>query len=121
MSDMIYEWKLRIIQDELELGDILIGIVSDVVGDKFIGCEKECEYYILFHRCKRERASNHWEVYDVSIKQGDQVIMHLNVKQAQIKLIFNGEEGSIAFTDIKKTKEIKYRLFASLYTKVNCV
>lgn len=45
---------------------------------------------------------------------GDLISLHLDLKEGEIGLIINGKDQGIAFTDIIRSEDIKYRLVVSL-------
>ena len=49
-----------------------------------------------------------------SFCDGDLVTLKLNLRTRQISLIVNGQDEGIAFENIFKSTEIKYKLFVSL-------
>ena len=70
---------------------------------------------------KKHREPNSWREYNVCFEEDDEVVIHLDLKRAEIRLIVNGERGPIAFKNIKKSKDIQYKLLVSLYSEGNCV
>ena len=111
-TDMIYEWKLKIINDDSSSGDVQIGIASELVQDSFI---EKGVYYLFYSDRKRCSPAQFWVSYDSSFTKGDEVIIHLDLKKAEIYLIVNGIKGPIAYKNVVKSEDVKYRLAVSLY------
>ena len=45
----------------------------------------------------------------------------MDLKQAEIRLIINGKTQDVAFSNIEKANDIKYRFFVSLSYTGDCV
>ena len=61
------------------------------------------------------------DFYGKCCKMNDRTSMTLDLKERTISLAVNGEDQGIAFRDIPKSKNIKYRLFVSLHGKNDSV
>ena len=111
-NNLIYQWDLRIVKCE-KMSDLIFGITSN---QKAITFDDGVHY--AFRSCGTKSTNNQrFESYTNEVGTGDTVSIHLDLNKAQIKLSINGKEQGIAFENIKKSKDIVYRLFVSVSHK----
>ena len=118
--DGIYEWKLKIIKSnryENNGSGIRIGIASKVVPNGiYYG-----KFYQFMNGGWRDHINRRGSVSGGKFRQGDELTMHLDLREARLRLIVNGEKRSFIPEDIYKSKDIKYRLIVSLFDIGHCV
>ena len=121
MSDMIYEWVLKI--HNLNATDsITFGIATKQIPSKEFD-EDEAELYYAFdgEGESTNHSSNTWKSYGNTWSKNDIITMSLDLAKAQISLSINGQNQGVAYENVVKSVDAKYRLFASLVDIGDCV
>ena len=113
--EAVYAWDINIIKGN----HTSIGIASNHIENKDI-THSEGSHYVFWKGYKLTRG-NSWKLYGQSFKDGDKISVHLDLKQAKIKLIINGQDQGIAFGNVAKSSNITYRSFVSLCEINDCV
>ena len=114
-SNLIYQWDLRIVNCSW-MSVLFFGITSNETVKSFGD-----HHYAFTNRGKKTMTNQGWESYMEGILKGDIVSIHLDLNKAQIKLAINGKEREIAYENVEKSKDIKYRLFVSMRCMNDCV
>ena len=120
-SKAIYVWSLRIIKQSVQRqrnDGITIGISSKYAVNEDV--MRWSEPFYAFWEGKKG-SNNEWGNYSARYRDGDEVSMHLDLVKAEIKLIINRKDQGVAFTDVKQSTSIKYRLLVCLSGKNDCV
>ena len=115
-SNLVYQWDLRIVKCT-ENDCIYFGITSTKSEELF----GDGHHYAFKNGGEKTKTDEKWKSYGEEIRTGDIVSINLDLKKAQIKLIINGKDQGIAYENVDKSKDIKYRLFVTLLFKNDCV
>lgn len=102
-----------------------IGIASKIVTDERIDRIKDIYYYVFCdypgHGFKNSHLDDHYLTYGDQFGWGDIVTIHLDLKRAEIRLHINDKEQEVAYSNVKKADNVKYRLVVSLCNPDDCV
>ena len=113
----IYKWSVKINKSNDNVSGILIGISSEIYLEKksFVSWQYS---YIQHGRINTYPEENdgytHRKHYGIKFKQGDIITMELDLSKSQIKYYVNNEDQGIAYKNIIRGQDIKYRLAVSL-------
>ena len=113
-SNCIYKWDLRVIKRKDNLG-VAIGIGSKQCPNIYQNNSGGSYYYF----CDRYIRSSDMDgacAFGQEWEEGNILTFNLDLKHAQISLARNGKDQRIAFRNITKSKDVKYRLFLWLYS-----
>jgi len=121
-SDGIYQWTLRIDRGGTA-GELVIGICNRTAGElneSFYQYD-EIENYSLNVCNGYIVTSLMFEQYSMKSRDGDVIIMELNMKRCTLSYYINGQFQGIAFDDIEKDQRISYQLAVSLEQELDGV
>ena len=124
MNDLIYEWKLKIVNTNWD--SISVGIASKIVTDKRLEYIDDIYYYLFCcdypgHGFKTCHLNDRYLKYGEESGRGDIVIIHLDLKRAEIRLNINDKVQEVAFENVKKAEDIKYRLVVGMSNYGDCI
>ena len=113
MSDLICKWDLKISTVDKEKEDIKAIFIGIASGKDFKG---HVYGYIGFGTIYKMDGNDNQPKYgdeygddDISIKE--------DLKQGEMRFLVNGKDQGIAYRDIYKDKDVKYRLIVSICGK----
>ena len=107
----IYEWKLRMNKMTYCCG---FGIASEIYLGRFA-----IEHWQYMYRqggriLDHDEFTGYRENYGPTLKEGDIMKIELDLNRSQIKYLVNDQDLGIAYKDIIRGEDIKYRLCASV-------
>ena len=128
MSNIIYTWTLKIHHLELNSGHIMIGISSVQSPSTYFEIESNGIHYVYHGEGKiyyvgysPKWVNDDWCSYGDGCVENDIFSVELDLKSKQIKFFINGEDQGVAYTNIDKDDNVKYRLMVSMAGKDDCV
>ena len=112
LSGYQYQWDLKI---KCKYKNVLFGISSTVTPNKEFE-QHEGHHYVMSAGGSVFDLDDaiQWRFYCGEITGNDNVTIHLDLKQATLKFIINGSDKGIAYNDIQKSENIKYRLLVTI-------
>lgn len=119
-NNTIYTWKLKM-HFVVKCYYNAVGIASKISPNQQMEHINDAVHYMVHGDAKRSSDDQCSKNYGKTWKNGDELSMTLDMGQSEMRLSINGEDQGIAFTNIKKSKDIEYRLFISLYSIKDCV
>ena len=119
-NDLVYEWDLKLIKHKkcCNLGAI-VGITENQTKASFA----EGAYYAFGTNGWRKRSGNleYWASYGQECYDDDIISIRVDLKKREIEFAINGIGQGIAFENVEKSKDTKYRLFVCLDFEGDCV
>ena len=123
-QDIIIKWTLRILCNESRGIGIFIGIYnSDLSADKPFFTDDKNIYYAWQNETRFYFSKNGYSTisYGEMYGEDDVIVMELNLKLKTIEFYKNGESQGIAFKDIVKNDDTRYKLFISMFSERDSV
>ena len=119
-SDMICQWDLNIKSRPTWYGGIIVGIASQQTLDADPCVKGEDDYRYCYANCGAKYTNGVKKAYGKEWSDCT-LSIHLNLKLRQLSFSVNNVNQGIAFENIKKSENIKYRLMVSLFYKESFV
>ena len=114
-TNATYEWELRV-KEKGSKNSITVGITNTNEPDEYYGHKLEqYNHYMYNSSGSKWRHDQDWREYGDQYKKNDKVKMTLNLKNADLRFSVNDVSKGIAFENIEKGDDIKYRMFVSMY------
>ena len=107
-SQNVYQWNLRI---NKFLGNVVLslGISSTITPNT--GYQFHIDgYYQIHDGGHKYTAKGPWTTYCNKLKVNDKVTIHLDLTKSEIRFSINDNDQGIAYQNILKGEDIKYRL-----------
>ena len=133
MSNMIYEWRLRIVKAQTLctqstiFGHVffkthhIIFTITEFTGTHRMRDE---EKFYEFYGASKSSHELEWrmkEPYGEAYYEGDVVTICLDLKRAEIRLNINEKVQDVAFENVTKEQGLKYRMAVTLPCNQDCV
>ena len=106
----VYQWNLR-------MNKVKYGSVFGVCSKVFLGRGSFNSWEYIYKRngdIDDTELDKRIRGYGDKLEEGDILTIELDLNNSQIKYFINGNDKGVAFKDIKRGKDIKYRLHAAL-------
>eukprot|EP01084_Bolivina_argentea_P087304 157682_1 len=121
-SSIKCQWDLKIIQSNIDPNEngFVVGISSIEVPDQDFEAQNGSHYGYLhdgkiFDTSVKESRGINWKQYGTFEGTIDTISIHLNMLKAEIKFVVNDIDQGIAYENIERSKDIKYKLFVSIF------
>ena len=116
-SNIICEWKLKI-NIECNIDDCIIGITSNNNDCNKLFCNNNLSenYCLRLNDGKKRGNGSSWTPhYNKCCYKNDIIGMKLNLRNKTLSYSHNGENIGIAFTNVKCSDNVQYRLAVGMY------
>ena len=120
-EQVICRWDLA--AKEVNAGGMRVGVVSKPIQHDY--CDNVDGYHYLFWNAgltfNNKGYTYPWSKCSKEYEKGDTISIILNLKEKYVQFMVNGKDADNRYTDIATRKDIKYRLYTSVYGKNDCV
>ena len=124
ISNMIYKWKLKII--EMNSNGVDIGIASKQIPNDDITSDGNIYYKFSTNTAfglkkANEQRFDFWHEYGDKWQQNDTITLCLDLKQQQIKMMINDKDQHIAFINIEKDEYRVAVTIGNIHDKIELI
>ena len=113
MSDFIYNWDLKINNNE----GIMIGISSVQCPSHDFEKKKNGHHYVYWHNGDIYNPYEMtWDNYGDRYRSGDIVSMNVDLREKQIIFSINGKDQGVAYDYVHQDEDVKYRLMVAMHS-----
>ena len=121
-NNYIYEWRLKTNLNALRPLAV-IGISSKQIPNLEVDEDKNGYHYAVLCEdgSKYLQGKSDWISYCNGIVDNDVVTLRLDLGRKEIRYLVNDKDQGIAYDDVKTGKDIKYRLFVSIYRDTDSI
>ena len=126
MSDIIYEWKIKINKSKFASGNVIcVGLSSSQSPNSGFNNDNGVHYVFgnggqIYDMIPKN--NNYWRDYAKNnFNENDIISIRLHLEQREIGFAINGVDQGVAYRNIKKSKDIHYRLMVAMFFKDDSV